>query len=67
MTTVRQNFQNAVEPASWLAVDELMVAYQSRTKDTIKIKNKREKEGFKMWCLGFREYIYTLRFHSGIE
>src|SRR6185312_9450943 len=52
---------------SWLAVDELMIAYQGRTKHTIKIKNKPVKEGFKMWCLGFRGYIYTFRFHSGIE
>jgi len=67
MSTVRQNIQNAVEPASWLAVDELMIAYQGRSKHTIKIKNKPIKEGFKMWCLGFRGYIYTFRCHSGSE
>lgn len=67
LTTVRQNIQNAVYPASWLAVDELMIPFQGRTKHSIKIRGKPIKEGFKMWCLGFKGYIWTFRFHSGHE
>ena len=67
MTTIRQNIQNAVEPASWLAVDELMVAFQGRSAHTIKIKNKPISEGFKFWCIGFNGYIFTWRCHSGPE
>ena len=39
MMTVRQNVATAVEPASWLAVDELLVAFQARSVHTIKTKN----------------------------
>ena len=67
LTTVRTNIQNAVSPASWLAVDELMVPFQGRSKHSIKIRGKPIKEGFKMWCLGFKGYIWTFRFHSGYE
>jgi Transposase IS4 len=67
MSIVRQNIQNAVEPASWLVVNELIIAYQGRWKHTIKNKNKPVKEGFKMWCLDFKGYIYTFRFYSGID
>ena len=67
LTTVRQNIKNAVSPASWLAVDELMIPFQGRTKHSIKIRGKPIKEGFKMWCLGFKGYIWTFSFHSGHE
>ena len=67
LTTVRQNIQEAVHPASWLAVDELMIPFQGRTKHSIKIKGKPIKEGFKMWCLGFKGYIWSFNFHSSHE
>ena len=57
LTTVRGNIKNAVSPASWLAVDELMIPFQGRTKHNIKIQGKPIKEGFKMWCLGFKGFI----------
>ena len=63
LTTVRQNIKEAVSPASWLAVDELMVPFQGRSKHSIKIKGKPIKEGFKMWCLGFKGYIWSFSFH----
>ena len=44
-----------------------MVAFQGRTKHSIKIKGKPIKEGFKMWCLGFGGYIWTFPFHSKHE
>ena len=67
LTTVRQNIKEAVVPASWLAVDELMIPFQGRTKHSIKIRGKPIKEGFKMWCLGFGGYIWSFAFHSGHE
>ena len=67
LTTVRQNIKNAVSAASWLAVDELMIPFQGRTKHSIKIKGKPIKEGFKMWCIGFKGYIWSFAFHSGQE
>ena len=57
LTTVRENIRNAVVPASWLVVNELMIPFQGRTKHNIKIRGKPIKEGFKMWCLGFVGFI----------
>ena len=54
-------------PASWLVVDELMIPFQGRTKHNIKIRGKPIKEGFKMWCLSFKGYIWTFSFHSSFE
>lgn len=67
LSAVRQNIKEAVSPASWLAVDELMIHFQGRTKHIIKIKEKPIKEGFKIWCLGFKGYIWNFSFHSGSE
>ena len=67
MTIVRENIQKAVEPASWLAVDELMVAFTGRSMHKIKVKNKPISEGFKFWYIGFDGYIFTWRCHSGLE
>ena len=67
LTIVRQAIQNAVEPASWVAVDEMMVAFTGRSAHTIKIKNKPIPQGFKFWCLGFNGYIWCIRCHSGPE
>ena len=64
---VRQNIKEAVIPTSHVAVDELMISFQGRTKHNIKIRGKPIKEGFKMWCLGFGGYIWTFYFHSGQE
>ena len=57
LTIVRQNIRNAIMPASYLAVDELMIPFQGRTVHNIKIRSKPIKEGFKIWCLGFKGYI----------
>ena len=67
VTTIRSNIASAVSPASWLAVDEMMVAFRGRSKHTVKVKNKPIDQGFKIWALGFNGYIYTFRFHSGCE
>ena len=67
LTTVRGNIKNAVSLASWLVVDELMIPFQGRTKHNIKIRGKPIKEGFKMWCLGFKGFIWGFSFHSANE
>jgi Transposase IS4 len=67
VSTIRFNIASAVSPASWLAVDEMMIPFQGRSLHTVKMKNKPIKEGFKMWALGFNGYIYAFRFHSGRE
>ena len=67
LSTIRTNIASAVSPASWIAVDEIMVAFKGRSIHTVKVKNKPITEGFKIWALGFNGYIYAFRFYSGHE
>ena len=64
-SVIRSNLQKACYPASWLAVDEMMIKFTGRSRDTTKVLKKPIKEGFKMWCLGFKGYIYSFRYYSG--
>src|ERR1700744_5633038 len=59
LSTIRENCQRAVTPASWVSVDEVMVSYRGRTSHTLKIKNKPIGEGYKVWSSGFDGYYYS--------
>jgi Transposase IS4 len=54
---VRTACQNAYIPSSDIAIDEAMVAFQGRSKDTVKLKGKPIDTGYKMWCIGDHGYI----------
>ena len=47
-STVRVNCQTNVVPASWLAIDEAMIAFTGKSDHTVKLKNKPIKKGFKL-------------------
>jgi Transposase IS4 len=64
---VRQACKSAVNPGSWLAVDETMVKFEGRTHHNVKIKGKPIDEGFKVWSLGFDGYIWSWLWHYGRE
>lgn len=64
VSIVRHSITAAVVPATWVAVDEMMIPFRGRTAHTLKIKNKPVKEGFKIWALAFSGYIYSFKFHS---
>ena len=43
---------------SYLAIDEMMIKYSGRSKETIRIKNKPIKEGFKLFVLAtYQGYV----------
>jgi type III secretory pathway component EscR len=44
-----------------------MVAFEGRSKHTIKLKGKPIDTGYKIWCLGDYGYIWSWLFHSRIE
>jgi hypothetical protein len=67
ITIIRNRIVSAVSPATWVAVDEMMVAFEGRSSHTVKMKNKPIQEGFKIWVLGFNGYVYSFRFHSGVD
>jgi hypothetical protein len=40
VSIIRSNIASTVYPTSWLAVDEMMVAFKGRSAHTVKVKNK---------------------------
>ncbi len=65
---IRTACQEAAVPASWLAVDEAMVAFKGRSKHTVKIQGKPISEGYKIWVLACRgAYIVDWLFHSRVD
>jgi len=41
-----------------------MIPFSGRSKHTLKMKNKPIKEGFKVWALCDRGYLWDFLFHS---
>ncbi len=64
---IRNACRNVYTLSSDIAIDEAMVAYKGRSKDTIKIKGKSIDTGYKLWCIGDHGYIWSWLFHSRIE
>jgi Transposase IS4 len=64
---VRTACRNSYCPSSNIAIDEAMVAFEGRTKDTVKLKNKPIDIGYKIWCIGDHGYIWSWLFHLKIE
>jgi Transposase IS4 len=54
-------------PSSNIAIDEAMVAFKGRSRDTIKIKNKPVNTGYKLWCIRDHGYIWSWLFHSRVD
>jgi Transposase IS4 len=44
VSVIRPNLEQATSPASWLAVDEIMIPFKGRSAHTVKMKNKPIKE-----------------------
>ena len=64
---IRTACQNCLTPSSHLAIDEAMVAFNGRSKDTVKLKGKPINTGYKLWCIGDHGYIWSWLFHSKKE
>ena len=64
-TNIRNNCRSAVMASSWVAIDEVMVAFNGQSIHKTSIKNKPILVGFKIWALGFDGFIYDQLWHSG--
>jgi Transposase IS4 len=64
---IRQACQDAYTPSSHIAIDEAMVAFKGRSKDTVKLKGKPIDTGYKLWCIGDHGYVWSWLFHSKAE
>jgi Transposase IS4 len=61
---LRTKFQAYVILGQNVSFDEMMVPFSSRSKHTLKIKNKPIKEGFKIWALCDQGYLWDFLFYS---
>ncbi len=59
----RANCQSHWIPGKNVSVDEMMIKFYGRSKHTQKILNKPIKQGFKMWALCDRGYLFYFLFH----
>ena len=64
---IRTACRDVYIPSSHIAIDEAMVAFKGRSKDTIKLKGKPIDTGYKIWCIGDHGYIWSWLFHSKSE
>jgi hypothetical protein len=64
-TMIRQACKAMWSVGSHLAIDEAMIAFTGRTDHTIKIKNKPISQGFKIWVLAEKGYVWSWLWHSG--
>ena len=61
---IRDTCQRVYTPGTHLAIDEVMLAFRGRSKDTTKLKNKPIGEGFKNWVLAEHGYVWKWEWHS---
>jgi hypothetical protein len=67
LSIIRANCIQMWRPGSHLAVDEAMCPYTGRSSHTVKMKNKPVKQGYKIWVLSDRGYVYIWLYHSNID
>ena len=60
----RDNCQKFWKPGSNLAVDEMMIRFFGRSVHTTKMINKPIKQGYKMWAICERGYLFNFMFYS---
>jgi Transposase IS4 len=61
---LRTKFQAYVVLGQNVSFDEMMVPFTRRSKHTLKMKNKLISEGFKIWALRDRGYLWDFLFYS---
>jgi hypothetical protein len=61
---LRTKFQAYVVLGQNVSFDEMMVPFAGRSKHTLKMKNKPISEGFKIWALCDRGYLWDFLFYS---
>jgi hypothetical protein len=54
-------------PGTHVTIDEVMLAFRGRSKDTTWIKGKLIKEGYKNWVLAEHGYVWSWLWHSIVK
>jgi hypothetical protein len=61
---IRETCKRVYTPGFHMTIDEVMLAFRGRSKDTTKFKNKLISEGFKNWVLAEHGYVWNWEWHS---
>jgi Transposase IS4 len=61
---LRTTFQTYVILGQNVSFNEMMASYSGRSKHTVKMPNKPILEGFKLWALCDRGYLWDFLFYS---
>jgi hypothetical protein len=61
---VQANFQRWAVLATDVAIDEMMVKFKGRSKDTVRMRDKPIKEGYKVFALSEHGYTWAFLFCS---
>ena len=64
LETVRQASSKYYTPGTEVSIDEAMIRFCGRSRDTFKMPNKPIDEGYKAFCLADRGYIFDFRMAS---
>jgi hypothetical protein len=64
---VQANFQRWVVLATDVAIDEMMVKFKGRSKDTVRMRDKPIKEGYKVLALSEHGYTWSFLFSSHVS
>jgi len=60
-----ERFQTAMTPGSRVAYDEQMLPFTGRSAHVTKVPGKPYPDGFKVWALCNRGYLYGWLYYSG--
>jgi hypothetical protein len=66
-THLQERFQAAAILRSRLSYDEIMIGWRGRSKHTTKVKGKPQPDGFKVWAIAKKGYLYDWLYYSGID
>jgi hypothetical protein len=56
---IRETCQRVYTPGTHTTIDEIMLAFRGRSKDTTKLPNKPISKGFKNWVLAEHRYVWN--------
>jgi len=64
-THLQAEFQAVVTLGSHISYDEMMIGYRGRSQHITKVPGKPEPNGYKIWALCHKGYIYDWLYYSG--
>ena len=64
-TDLQETFQGVVIPGSQISYDEMMIPFRGNSIHLTKVPGKPDPNGFKLWTVGEKGYVYDWLYYSG--